>query len=188
VQIEYTQNPLTSIIHLDDMDREKLKSKIMIAELSDIINDAKFRLKDKSPYFSVKLAQEALDDIGNIENEVTTQYDYYIEVASQSHIGDCTAFPATCGKCLLENYLDINTLNCNSKSILCLVQHTFIRLGDDATCSQAIEQLKSVNYNIPDDWKIRADIYYNNVDTFKRDNQQTIKYLENYRYEHLGGL
>jgi hypothetical protein len=189
MRIEYTQNPLTSIIHLDDFDKEKLKSKILISELTDIIYDDKFRLKDKSQYFSVKMAQEALEDIENVTNEVTTQYEYYIQEASQSHIGDCTAFPATCAKCYLEDYLNINTLNCYSKSILCSVQHTFIELGADATCTQVIEYLKGVDYGIiPDNWKIRADIYYNMVEEFKKDNIDTIKYLENYRYRHLGGI
>lgn len=191
MNILYQQNPLNTIIDLDESDIEKLRLNVHIRELEGIIHLARFYLKDKSRNFSVKETQDRLDEIDSIDGTVDHTLKYLLESATEGHIGDCTCFPASCTKCMLEDFLGIDTLEYSTlgKHGFSTINEVFYTLGDNTTCTQAIDYLKNnpLTKDSPNNWTDQ-EAWAKCVPRFNKEREQAVKYLENYRYKHLGGL
>lgn len=129
MDIIWNQNPLLTKIILDNKDKEILKLKVRISLLEDVLSAAEY-LKEKNVYDRIEcpnldmngktyleLAKDGLlISNKNFDEDVEYFYKMYLdELESGAHMGDCTAFPGTCIKCVAEDHLGINTISGISK-------------------------------------------------------------------------
>jgi len=114
MKISYKQNPLETLVELDEEEIKTLRKKIKDDEWTE--NEAEERLDD--------ILRESL------------------KALKSSHDGDCVCSPCTCFKCLAEDLLGIDTLEpFPGKHQL---NHIFsVFLGENITIDQALEKLKN---------------------------------------------
>jgi hypothetical protein len=133
MKITYTPNPLETIIELNDQEKELLRLKIKLEKYEDRIFEAHFYLtkrladndlidvlpKETAIDEAVKLLDpgywcddlEGRENYSRLDRRVDELLDHYIEELKSTHIGDCTAYPMSCSKCLAENMLGISSLD-----------------------------------------------------------------------------
>jgi hypothetical protein len=113
MKIEWNENPLKSVIELDDRDKEVFRLKVKIKMLEEVIGTAWVYLKDDDSKRDKEYAIQQLHDAAftdDFEEEVDQQYEWYLHALSEPHCGDCTCVPATCMKCLAEDIAGVNTI------------------------------------------------------------------------------
>lgn len=141
MKIIYAQNPLKSVVELDEKDMQILKLKITISELYEDVFNSYWREND------ISKIKDSLEDIINADgNEESEQYKrveyltnlYVKELSSGSeHSGDCTKIACSCLKCGAEDALGINT----TEGLNCLHYISNAFSGDRKTLDEAIEYL-----------------------------------------------
>ncbi len=114
MQIIYKENPLETIILLDENEKKELWYKIKIRQMQNILTSGYVHIKRNE----ISEAKKTLDTSYYISNEkskldeyVDQLYEYFLESLIEPHDGDCINLPTSCGKCIAENYLKINTLS-----------------------------------------------------------------------------
>lgn len=111
MKITWAQNPLRSVVELDDADLWWLR------EAMEMDRD-----DDASPSWMNKL------------------HDAYVEALRDVHVGDCTCVPCSCLKCWAESYLGIDTMPGLGKSLAYKVDAAFGDT-DERTIDEAIKWL-----------------------------------------------
>ncbi len=145
MKIIYDQNPLKSIIELNDDEKRILKLNIKIDALYDGIYDALYYIDTDLDLTKQSLTNcvqsEVVENNINLDEEVEQMYDSLIDSITQSHNGDCICEPMTCAKCLAEGFIGISTTKGINKYALYYISSAF---GDDGTntISQALVNLK----------------------------------------------
>lgn len=112
MKILYQQNPLDTIIELDDTDAEILRFKLIIEDLKDRIYIAHEMIDGENP--DIMNALKELDS-NNFEDETLQdiakrKISWMIDELKKSHNGDCICVPMSCAKCYAESLLGIHTL------------------------------------------------------------------------------
>lgn len=101
-------NPLASIIEIDDRDKEFIRMKHKISEMEELMWNAHRDRNDPEKVHHWLEPKYLLD--GEFDKSIDDYVNVLILELAGQHGGDCTAFPAGCGKCLVEDYLGITTV------------------------------------------------------------------------------
>lgn len=100
IKVNYTQDPLKSIIELEDIHikiiRERLYSEALESEV--------YELTEKHT------TKSFVDCLTEAEQESERLLTYYKEACAESHCGDCIKVCCSCTKCFVEDILGLNTL------------------------------------------------------------------------------
>lgn len=128
MKIHWAENPLASIIELDDHDKEVLRLKIKIDQLEDRLFDVYFYAEPSRHDMQEILNAADMNFIyeGGLDKRVDDRLEFLLSAANDTHAGDCTAFPANCIKCDLEQLLGIDTTPKMPKSVGYQIFHMFI--------------------------------------------------------------
>lgn len=161
MRLVWNENPLNTVVELDEHETEVLWLKVKIDQLSWRLHGAHFYLTERKEYnhFDLDRARQECDpdylynDEGGKENSKIDQrvdmiMEEYLTCLKLPHVGDCTCVAATCDKCIAEELLGIHTTRG-------LGQHEAVKIH-----SAFGEYMRP--------WKRKRDIH------------QVIKYLENY--------
>lgn len=151
MKIKYAENPLATIVELDEIETKEFWYKVKIEKLQDLLFDAHFHLQEGSKYFDLNLARKAADPdyyldeddngIPKINDWVNENTKLHIWELKECHCGDCTCVPATCHKCLAEALLGINTIEGLNKHEGHLIQSEFAKTEN---IDEVIQSLKRI--------------------------------------------
>lgn len=174
--IVYTENPLNAKVTLSIEDLLILKYKIEIEDLRNIIYSAQYSLKPGRNY-NQELAFKILDEAPEEVKHSLSNLNYYIDSLNHSHCGDCTAFPATCDRCLTEDYIGINTFN-SSKSVGSKLFYMY-KAKPDITAREVLQHLIDNPFVATEHW------HHENFDSLTKNHNDTIEFMKNYIKEKL---
>jgi hypothetical protein len=147
MKITYNDNPLATVVELDDKDRELLKAKIWIEKLEDDIFEAHHVLmKNADIETAIRVLDVAVkyDDDENKDKYVNWRLNIFEEALKSNHWGDCTCVPSSCIKCYAEDLLGIDTIKGLWKQCGVQIQTVFVD-NTNKSIDEAIEEL--TNYN-----------------------------------------
>jgi hypothetical protein len=174
-KVTLTDNPLNAKIEIDDRDIKTIKHYIIHEQLWEIIFSARYHLKELKNYNPVK-ALEELEEYSGIEKEAERLLPYFLEDLNHTHGGDCTAVAASCGRCLGEDYLGINTIPNMSKGVGSIILGLF---KDGKTIDQVIEEYEElIKSPITHSWGKEYDAY---IPEWEQTRIKTLKYLKEHK-------
>lgn len=186
----YKENPLATVVVLDDNEKQILWQKIKTNLLEELIFEIHFALNNN--VIDIQTAKENSDinyllrkdqnGKTKIDTETDELFQVYLSSLSFEHCGDCTCIPASCLKCSAEEILGINTLEKYSKTYGSKISSIFekVRTIDQAIKQLSLEPERNENFeNISDEkWiVIKKDLI--------EKNQKTIEYLKEYKKDKL---
>lgn len=170
--IIYRPNPLHTEIILDQHERDILWHKIKIEQLEEILYSAHYAVSkndNERALNELDPSQWCVDGKSSLDKRVDEIHRYYIRDLRSAHAGDCTAFPATCTKCMAEGMLGISTISGMYKSMGYKVHTTFAE-NPAMTTRDAIDILKRTTPSTGSPYS----------DTWNKTLADTIKWLEKY--------
>jgi hypothetical protein len=116
MKITYAQNPLCSVVELDERERNLLWHKIKLEEYQELLFSAHFRLTE-GEHFDLAAARAELDPAywctdgkSKLDERVDEIGAHYIEELKGGHCGDCICVACSCAKCHAEHLLGIDTI------------------------------------------------------------------------------
>ncbi|KKL78971.1 hypothetical protein LCGC14_2019540 [marine sediment metagenome] len=122
MKITYDENPLNTIIELDEHDTEVLWLKIKIDQMTSRLCGAHFYLTEREKYnnFDLDRARQECDpdclyneeggkENSKIDQRVDEIMKYLVDALKNAHCGDCTCIACSCDKCHAEELLGIHT-------------------------------------------------------------------------------
>lgn len=188
MKIIWKENPLRSIIELNEDEKQTLKYKITIEELKSVILRASRYIENNSIEDAKKVLQiidgKERNSIhyfygSEFDNHIQKNLDQYLEYLKQDHFGDCIRVPCPCSKCTVEDMVGFSTV-----SDLKNYQMSFINMAfnpteendwkDTRNIDEAIEYLK--NYE-PTNTKGYEDY----IDIWKKQAKEAYEYLKLYK-------
>lgn len=105
IKITYHFNPLASVIHLDQNDKNKFKYTYLLQVLDDRMTAARVAIHQGDN----ARALEALTTV--IEDSSITRVKSLLKSLKSWHNGYCTGHKHECLKCIAEEVLEINTID-----------------------------------------------------------------------------
>lgn len=132
--IEYKENPLASVVHLDKNERREMRWNIKLSWIQERVEDLEFALDPK--YRQLKgtmcgimnksLEEQVRDELatldtswlfdGEARNGTTLEMrldeclEFNLKQLVEQHVGDCCCVPAQCLKCEAERFASVNTI------------------------------------------------------------------------------
>ncbi len=187
MKITYSQNPLATIVELNEQEKKELWYKLKIENLSDDLFSAHFSLQE-GKYFDLKRAREAVDPSWycsddkpmKVDAHVDMMLKHYVEELSGEHAGDCTCVACTCSKCLAEDMIGIQTTSGLNKYMGSTISSVF-RNNKSFTCEDAIRFMENESPKITEDW------HQAHIDRWTKDHNQALEWLKNYNETFLKG-
>jgi len=197
MKIVYNENPLQTVIELDDNEKKLFWHKIKIKQLVELLFSAHFGLTYKSSFKNdkerIKYAEQAVEPgyysskweegtgskRAKMDDRVDEMYQWYLETLSGPHCGDCNCVPVTCPKCLAEDILEIDTIPGLGKHEAAKIDAAF-RKGK--SINEVLKYLKS--------WELDKEKHKGYEFHFERWRQETINaynWLKKYKEEHFSG-
>jgi hypothetical protein len=178
MKIEYAQNPMASKIILDDADLNTLRDKCFVEAAEDLIAsfycDMKYRDMDIEDAYS-----KTFDSVEKqMRSEVNHYMDWLPDTATGQHVGDCTCVPSTCGRCMLENFLGIDTIEGLGKHEGAKISGYFNK-HPDGTAKDCLEHMRNRTVEATEDW------HKPHIERWKQELVNTIAWLEKYITEKL---
>lgn len=156
MNIIWNQNPLATVIELDDQDRKLLRAKLEAEDLLERVVGARMELdpehrewigkiwrsqhgRERTVEDSVQeaLSRLTLEDVAWTPELDQDAADLEAELR-KSHDGDCTCQPCSCLKCRAEGLLDVDTIKGLGKHEALYIQMAF---KEASTLNSAIEWL-----------------------------------------------
>lgn len=183
MKIIYKENPLETIVELDDSEKEILRLKIKAEIISEDADMASYYLQEE--HFDL---EKARDYIGYVcKHSESDEYlekmtDAYLETLTGTHGGDCTCFPASCPKCHVENMLGIDTISGLGSH---QAHQIFYEFREYETIDEVIKSLENHNPQITDAWKNNIESWNANLPRWKKEAKQAAEWLKNYKKEKL---
>lgn len=187
MNIVWNENPLATVIELDEREKATLRDRIMIDELKTMLVGAKMDLEAGKP-------DEALKELGDLESvaeEVDRQYPWMVEAFSSYHVGDCTCWPSACVKCHAEGHLGICTIEGLGKHAGNWIDGAFDRKNgqDKRTLDEAIEYLATHDPDRDagaDSWKHKhPETWASCQPRWRAEIKAAHEWLVQYRKEHF---
>jgi hypothetical protein len=191
MKINWNQNPLRTAIDVDDRDKQMILLAIQNEEYSQILCGLDLWLSgrvQKDVPHSIEEVQKRISRWGeicnmNIEHEDVKMHVYELQ---SSHGGDCTCWAMTCGKCMAESFLGIDTIKGLGKHEAHKIMGAFGEKGD-RTIDEALEVLRT-----PYDYEKRhlswknasPDEYAKHIPRWEAEKKRAIEWLEKYKEDH----
>lgn len=206
MEIIWADNPLRTVVKLDEREKKELWYKLKVEELQEMIHSAYFALthvewsnKNIKPTTMEDAVKEAVsdldpeywcsDDKSKLDQRIDEMHAYYVADLQGWHIGDCTCVACSCTKCHAEGLLGIDTIKGLGKHSAHKVDGAF-RVGEDrklnCTIDEALEKLRHPKYEPPTDpERLKAwggvGGYEKHIPRWKEENAHAITWLETYR-------
>lgn len=194
MKIIYNENPLRTVVELDEHDRQIFWFKLKVEELQNKLFDAHFHLAEDK-YFDLERARQATDpekylqednqEKVAVDKRVDMLFETYVEELQSIHSGDCTCVPCSCMKCHAEGVLGIDTLKpFPGKHELAKIDSAFSK---DRTLVEAIAYLKDhkISREKPESWKHTSqEAYESYIPRWEQEQVRAYEYLNNYAKEH----
>lgn len=180
MKIEWTPNPLTTRIHLDKNEVDRLRDKIIIEELEDIAFNAHYELTyNQDTEAAIKASDPEYymgeDSPTGMEKRVDELLGWYLKELGQSHSGDCICLPCSCVKCRAEGLLGIDTIAGLGNKEGYYIHQAFHESDD---IDGALEYLKNYNPEPTENWMVDwISKWINNA-------RGAHDWLKNYKKEH----
>lgn len=195
MDIIYTQNPIRSEIHLNATDIILLWHKIKIQEMEHLLQEAHFHLSDE--FLDLTQGRRAVDpDYYSAESHsqktpLDLRCDHllsiYLDELKGAHYGDCIAVAGSCGKCMAEQILGIDTIPGVSKMVLATIGKAF-KNTQNGTLNEAVAWLQdhdpTPTGNALVMWQKHGG-YEQHLERWKKEIHQAIQWLLQYQKEHL---
>lgn len=206
MKITYTQNPLKTIVELDEHEKRELWHRIRFEQMLDMLFSVHFELtcrgdtppdlerikKEVDPDYYLNDA-EGTPDKTRLDARCDALLEHYLEELQGSHAGDCTCFAMSCSKCHAESVLGIDTIKGLGKHPGHKIMSAFSRGRDpaddtrwlpDRTLDEAIEQLRNYDPKPTSVWS-SVEAFYSNVPRWKAEAKSALEWLEAYRDQHF---
>lgn len=192
MKITYKPNPLDTTIELDDHEKQILWYKIMVKELTDALYGAHFRLQE-GQFYDVEKAKKEVDPdyyFGETDDDsdsplhkrVTQLHEWYLAELAGYHMGDCTCFAASCGKCIAEDLVGVNTIAGLGKHSAYKIDNAMTECNGDTNA--ALEYLKNYNPKISDAYKGKEALWYEHLPRWKKEAESAYKWFKEYKEKH----
>ena len=171
----WNQNPLATVVELDEHDKRILRLRIEVDCLRNRIEEAHFDLNSEDRAWHNKAIkertlEEAVDaalkalDLTRLTDEKLDQLlaEYVSELASE-HCGDCTCVACSCSKCRAEELVGTNTTEGLGKHEGSYISGIFApKVGAPArTLAEAIEHLRDYKPTKGEAWAKYTDEEFN---------------------------
>lgn len=195
MKIIYSENPLRTVVELDEHDRQIFWFKLKVEELQDKLFGVHFSLTE-GEYFNIDRARKDADpdaytqeDGGEktpLDKRVDILLERYIEELQGIHSGDCTCVACSCMKCRAEHILGIDTLKpFPGKHALHKIGSAF---SNGRSLAEAIVHLRDhkISREKPKDWKGSTQEQYEiHVPRWEAEQATAYEYLKKYAEEHF---
>jgi hypothetical protein len=193
MKITYTENPLNTVVELDDHEKEVFKLKLKLKEYEEMLFDAHFHLQEDKQWFDIEKVRKALnpdhwctDDESPVDKRVNEMFEHYLEELAGSHHGDCVCFAMTCSKCMAEDILGIWTIKGLGKHPAHKIDSLF-RSGKNI--HEAVDELEDYNPTyVPNEGWERAGgktAWEQHLPRWQEEAKVAAIWLRNYRDEHF---
>ena len=185
MEIHWAQNPLESIVEINDYDKQILKLKLRIENLEESLWDVNFALKEGNEFNLEEARRQANDEYWSIEaNQASIDrlFGYCLESLSGEHCGDCTCVPCSCIKCYTENLLDIRTLKTN-KIAASIIKSAFEK-SNTKKLDDVIKYLEKYEPICSGSWLPFPEKFKSLVPKFIKDAHAAAEWLRVYKKEH----
>jgi hypothetical protein len=196
MKIIYNQNPLRSVVELDEHDREVFRLKIKIEEMQERLFSAHFSLTE-GEFFDLDRAryacnpehyiQEDNEEKVKLDKRVDDLFNWYMKELQGWHSGDCTCVACSCAKCRAEEILGVDTLKpFPGKQVLAKVESAFLYTENgkskERSLDEALAYLK--NYKVsrtkPDGWRTTQEEYEKHIPRWEDEARRAYEYLQVY--------
>jgi len=185
MNIIWNQNPLTTVVELNDSDREMLVRYIQNERYSDILADIEMGIADGKITSLDEVHKQAKkwEEICelNIDSDMVKTFE---EELKQGHIGDCTCVPCSCLKCHAEHALGICT-------IAGLGNHEASKINGAFEGSKTIDEAlwtltKPITYEDRHSaWeKYSREDYEKHIPRWEQESYNALRWLTQYRVKH----
>lgn len=188
MKIHWSQNPLQTVVELDERDMEILRFKVALEEMEERIYGAHFYLE--GAHLNIERAIRELD-VENLEDvpfakAIDQKLGWLVPSLSDAHVGDCTCVPCSCTKCHAESMLGINTIKG-------LGQHSAYKVDNackaSATLSEAIVKLQEYEAFRDGAWLTRPEEEFARyIPRWKNEAAWAAKWLQEYQREHFSAV
>jgi hypothetical protein len=189
MKIIWNQNPLKTVIEIDDRDKERILLFIQNEEYIDILCGLDNAMNGRYS------KQEPLTDLEKIRTKVEKWKEIYdmdiddeeIQTIERdlkdSHGGDCTCWPASCVKCYTESALGIDTLKGLGKHEAHAIMGAF---GENGTIDEALDRLSKPFERVKSEaWaKFSQEDYEKHIPRWEAERERALIWLKKYKEEH----
>ena len=176
ITIHWHQNPLRTVVELDDASRRALRTRLERDYLGEVIHDVRRRLQAGR----VDQLEAVLVRVDQVDDEVDQQVDEYLRALRDEHCGDCTCVPASCMKCHAEEAVGVDTIAGLYKHVANHVRIAF-EVDAERTIDQAIDAL--AHYQDPAPWVDHHDTWLACLPRWRAEAHQAHAWLVAYRAE-----
>jgi len=197
MKILWNQNPLATVIELDDADKRLLRLRIEVADLRERIGMAHFDLNPPdrewhNKHVKERTLEEAVDaalkvlDLEYVTDEKLDEWlaDYVKDLAGE-HSGDCTCVACSCSKCRAEDLVGVNTTKGLGKHPGSHVSGAFKpKDGRVPSLQEAIEHLREPKF--VNTWTHRPEDFDQYIPRWTAEAKQACEWLVAYQREHFG--
>lgn len=191
ITIEWSQDPLSSKVTLDERAQELFKLKIRYDELDEHFGHAMYHV-EKEKHDPEKLQKivdsyephlyEEDDEKNPIAKRTQLLFNYYLDTLTRRHAGDCTCLPAGCSKCSAERLLGINTIEDLGKHSASYIQGLVVDEESPPDIKSMIAYLE--DYEPKAEWSG----WEKHADRWRSEARHAAEWLKIYKEKHFPDL
>lgn len=200
MKIIYNENPLRTVVELDEHDRQIFWLKIKLEEQENLLFTVHFNLTRNESFSGDSIDLDVAKKSANpdyymsekdgektpLDKRVDMLFETYVQELAGWHSGDCTCVACSCMKCHAENILGIDTLKpFPGKHELAKIESAF---AQGRSIAEALIYLKEHKYSRekPESWKSFTQEYYETLlPRWEAEQARAYEYLSNYAKEHF---
>ena len=177
MKIIWNQNPLRSVVELDDRDKEYMRATQRNEELLDALCYIGKTDEDRLAHHKEITSDKFLAEL---DEEVERVLGYLFSALEEGewHAGDCVCFPCSCTKCVAENVLGISTIP-GIGTQFHYIQQAYAAIhrdtGHDASIDEAIMWMKNKKMDA-------TSPYFNRM---TEQNASALSWLKHYKELHF---
>lgn len=201
MKIIYHENPLRTVVELDEHDRQVFWLKIKIEELQDRLFSANFSLTendmlDLDRARRVTAPEEYIKEDSQektaLDKRVDMLFDAYVKELAGWHSGDCTCVACSCMKCRAEEIIGVDTLKpFPGKQVLAKIDSAFLSYEDGKKTARSLREAltylrdRKIPRQKPEVWKTSQVEYEKHIPRWEKEQALAYEYLKNYAKEHF---
>jgi hypothetical protein len=189
MKIIWNENPLKTVIEIDERDKERIllfiQNEAYIDILCNLDNAMNGRYSKQEPLTDLEKIKSKIEKWEEICNMTIDCEEIQIIESDLkgSHGGDCTCWPISCMKCYAESALGIDTLKGLGKHEAHAIMGAF---GENRTIDDALRHLyKPTERTKLESWaKFSQEDYEKHIPRWEAERERALIWLKNYKEEH----